>query len=467
MERIRRARCVAWAASLLLPLTFGCGGAADSGDSAEAAATAHGKPIVFEPDLADKVFVMALSNDEHGFDTLVYLAPVGEDGTSKVPAAFLALKPGDLILSPPARSMPDTATKAVMDQLSSWISSPAPDTTPPIPSVMRAGERFATEIAPNASGFARRVREKPVRKRSGSPAALEGWDVYYVATDHADLADVIPETPQDVHYEGPIPADDASSIADFSNRELFNKDGVRLFLNTAKVTQTRMVQTTLRMHSRAVEKLAFNLQDELDFTLEATLDGNGAFQQEVRKTLFTSQFALPVQFVGVVPIAETLKLTIDAHCKVSASGDAKATFGAKVKQRFNIGATFEGGQWTNTSSVEAPHFEAAVPTLTAAGTSTLTCDLTPKFALLFYDVIGPYVSVSPSASLFVMTSGTANPTDGSASAKWKLDAGISGELGLMGNSSLPGMGKISTITGLKDVHMPLFEAHTTVAESAR
>ncbi len=398
------------------------------------------------------IIVIAFTNEVG--DRIDVLEFVSED--PNLPA--LKLKNGDTLVAAPDKLPTAPEVLAFVDQLNAVYGAGPID--------LHDNHTWTAEAAPNRTGFIRVVFE-PAEKKVYEIQGYGPRTMYLMPTQRLQLGSAIPDADA-----GPSPDGGGGTVglqgtldlgnealADFSNKKIFDADGVTLTLSKATLSNHPTVDTSISLQHRAVDTMVFRLQDRLEATLSIALSVASAYDKDVRATLFASQYTLPPQIVGGIPIAETVRFSVDAHCHLSVSGSASVTMGASVSQDFILGASYEKGEWSNLSSVTEPVFTQIGPDVTSSATASFTCELLPRFTLLFYDLVGPYISITPSTGVKV----TANADPNVATLAWELTAGVSGELGVEANRSWPGATLLQSLLGLQDKKVSLFSKQTSLA----
>jgi hypothetical protein len=323
----------------------------------------------------------------------------------------------------------------------------------PIKTTAQDGETVGGQMTWNGLGFVRRAVDVP-QHVVVSTLLLGDVGIKYVETEHVGIGVAIPDTHAgDVTLSSDI--EFGAPLIDLSGRPLWNRDGVSVTLSAAKVTTRPHLETALGMEKGDLKHLRVVLDDALDVQLAVTLGASVSYEKQIDKDLFVFSKTLPPQIIGGVPLVETLRFAIHGHCHVSLSTKTSVTAGVALHESVRLGIEYtpEGG-WTNLSSVAEP---TVVPTLSvtdASGSATFACDLTPKFSFLFYDLAGPYLSITPSAAFYVSPSKRSGEL-----LDLQLDADFRGVLGVDTNGSIPFVGSLLTITQMQNAHLSLFDFH--------
>ena len=321
----------------------------------------------------------------------------------------------------------------------------------PVQATSTAGKPVSGQMTWNALGFTRVVLSEPVHY-DVVPAPIGGatTGVKVVKTKHVGLDVVFVDSgSKEIEFVEDI--DFGAATLDKSGTNLFSQNGMTVSLDKASVTTKPKLRTALSIQNGTIHHLKFELEDDLVANLSIGFGASASYSRDIEKQIFSYSKTLPPQIIGGVPVVETVRLDLNAHCHVGVSAQVNATMGVTLSQHTVLGGDYVDGTWTNTSTVNAPTLTPIFPSWSASTTGNVTCDLTPQFSLLIYDLVGPYVSVTSSASLTL----TASPTS-STLLDWTLDSEFSGTLGVQANPSIPFVASLNQ-TGLKDANMQLFD----------
>ena len=213
-------------------------------------------------------------------------------------------------------------------------------------------------------------------------------------------------------------------------------------LEQARFTSAPTVDTELRVANRQVTYLRLRVQDT--WTLEGTLGTqlNGAANRSVRGTLYRNAVPLPPQQIGPIPLTQTLHVSVEGSCEASTAGQAKLTAGVRSTVNLDVELTYQDGRWTRRAPAPRFGLEAIPPTVVTTADGRLRCTLEPRIDVLFYNLVGPYVSGVAGANLTVdAQAGSASRASGS----WALTGQLSATAGLDGSPQLaqfPGLGQV-------------------------
>jgi hypothetical protein len=153
----------------------------------------------------------------------------------------------------------------------------------------------------------------------------------------------------------------------------------------------------------------------VDFGHEIDVSGPGA-----------SLFSYPFTFVaptplGPLPIVGTANLDVFVGFRAAAGAVASVTTGVTATAELEVGASYDGGQWT---AIADPAFEATFDPIQLGGEAGLVVEAyaRPQVDVVFYGVAGPRIGVEP---LLRFSSTVAPP----GPVQSQLDACIRGDLG--------------------------------------
>lgn len=152
---------------------------------------------------------------------------------------------------------------------------------------------------------------------------------------------------------------------------------------------------------------SFDLSIEMRTSVE--LDRNPAQRETVRRVLRapairaelyeSPPYVLPVQWIGAVPVVETVRFRVVLECDMSMTSEVHADVSLTVRSTAAFGARYRDGAF---QLAESPTF-AAVPALvmTKSGTIAGSCGIRAETGFYFYDVAGPTLALTPYADVAV------------------------------------------------------------------
>ena len=150
----------------------------------------------------------------------------------------------------------------------------------------------------------------------------------------------------------------------------------------------------------------------IDTKTSINLDRNAAYRETLKGsfrappisvTLFeTEPYILPPQWIGFVPVVETVRFRVVLECGVDITSESHAEAGASLKSSASFGARYRNGAWL---PAEKPTFEAT-PTfvMTQRGSVAGSCGIRSEVGFYFYDLAGPTLSVTPYLDFDVQSS---------------------------------------------------------------
>lgn len=191
------------------------------------------------------------------------------------------------------------------------------------------------------------------------------------------------------------------------------------------------VETDLRFAHRKLDHFRLSATADLDAKFEIDIDVKGEgtvtteLTHEVKSTkkkqlIKFPRMRLPPQFVGPVPVYEAIELSVIIGCDFTFKGEVHVRTGLAVSGHFSAGADYGAAGWTKLG--DAPRFKVT-PTFDAvtAGNLEVSCALTPEVGVLFYDMVGPTLSVGPYVSTELDNT--------SGALKWGVYPGVRADLG--------------------------------------
>ena len=171
------------------------------------------------------------------------------------------------------------------------------------------------------------------------------------------------------------------------------------------------VTTSLAIRRGKLERFEAIARGELEASLDVMVDtktnidfdNNHAYEEKLRPylrgtglnvTLWESEpYVMPVQWIGVVPVIETVRVRIEVNCDVAMSAQMHAEASFRLRSAAAFGARFRNGEW---SAAEAPTLDASSSyEMTRKGAFEGRCGLRGEVGFYFYDLAGPTLSLTP------------------------------------------------------------------------
>src|SRR5262249_37944795 len=136
---------------------------------------------------------------------------------------------------------------------------------------------------------------------------------------------------------------------------------------------------------------------DLDVELDATLAATGRLfvNVPISITVFDKRSYF-VDFIGPVPIEETIRFTVSLRCQGYAEPTGTVMAGVGLARGVAAGARSENG---NGSGVASAYSQPRLigPTTGGQQSEGFRCFLRPRVDLYFYDLLGPGIYVEPYA----------------------------------------------------------------------
>ena len=406
-------------------------------------------------------YLMALTDGTDTYDFVIVADAL--DGTNPLNA----LHAGWTLVSPPDPFFTthiDTAQSYPACGYADWLDGLDPAFNPcfgpgttnvvDIHTTTTAGKPATGQMTWNALGFVRSVVGEPQHLTvkeffDGLPR-----NITTIRTEHVGPGVAIPESGGDLELAAGV--DFGAATLDRSGTKLYDADGVTLSLDTASISSRPSIKTSLSMSKGKVHHVKVELDDDFSANLAVTLSAARSYKKDVTQRIFSYSKTLPPLDVAGVPLVETLRLDIDAHCSVDIGASITATAGVALHQHTVLGAEFTDGVWSNVSSVGDPVLTAVPPAIRAKASSTLICEITPVFTLLFYDLAGPSLSATATARMFLWSSAAPDHA-----FDWKIDGEFKGILGIGTNPSIPFVGS-ALAKELAGANVTLFDYSKTI-----
>lgn len=171
------------------------------------------------------------------------------------------------------------------------------------------------------------------------------------------------------------------------------------------------VTTSLAIRHGKLARFEAIARGEIDAALDVVvdsktsldLDKNRLYEEKLRPylrasglslTLWESEpYPLPVQWIGVVPVVETVRVRVEATCDVAMTAEMHAEASFALKSEASFGARFRDGSW---SAADPPVLDASAKLeMTRKDAFEGRCGLRIELGFYFYDLAGPTLSLSP------------------------------------------------------------------------
>lgn len=244
----------------------------------------------------------------------------------------------------------------------------------------------------------------------------------------------------------------------FDPQPIFTNDNLTVQLDSTKTTCSPKFDTALDIRGARLSQLRFVADDIMTIEASVSATAHAEFSRQVTFPLFRNRIPLPPLWIGPVPVEETVDIAVDLSCDLSASGSMTARAGVKVELAYKFGVDYTNGQWHVVAESNEPTLSPIGPSFEATGTARMDCSVVPRVALLFYDVVGPYLSVSPR---LVATANAQQAGLGTTpSVNWSLVGSVHADAGLTGTINVPGAPRLSELfnNGIASAQFNLYNA---------
>ncbi len=129
-----------------------------------------------------------------------------------------------------------------------------------------------------------------------------------------------------------------------------------------------------------------------------------------------------LQFIGGVPVWETVELALALHCDLAFNGEAAGKMFLKVAADGMYGAEYRKDHgWSSIKREPALDPSGSRIEIAQIGTADVKCSLEPQVALLVYDLIGPTLALGPYANVHV----------DEATRSWTMQPGFRADVGVL------------------------------------
>jgi hypothetical protein len=288
------------------------------------------------------------------------------------------------------------------------------------PGDILVGDRQTTPGAKNPYGFIRKVK-----------TVTQQGDQIVVETDFASITDAIQRghVSQQVDFPATTPQGFLSP-KDTGGLAGGQIDVTGTVLNAfsggakAKVSQGHLafnpkMDIGIDIDWFKVKEFHAIASGKLDMALAVELTATAAAKGEVELPVFEAPpYPLPPQFIGPIPVVETLNFSVALVCSLTEQGESSVNVGASSTTSVSLGARYQNGSWSKVAT-ESFSWAPIGPDLTGKVGIEIKCALQPELALMFYDVVGPYLSMGPYAAFSLSV----------PPCEWEIKAGIEGNAG--------------------------------------
>ena len=167
---------------------------------------------------------------------------------------------------------------------------------------------------------------------------------------------------------------------------------------------------TLEATTRGALEASFAVT--VDTKTSIDIDRNQAYRETLKghlrtpaisATLFeTKPYILPAQWIGFVPVIETVRFRVILECDVDLTSQTHADAGATVKTSAALGVRYRDNEW---QPLEKPTFDGkSTFAMTQRGSLVGSCGLRTDVGFFLYDLAGPTLSITPYLDFDVRTS---------------------------------------------------------------
>lgn len=219
-------------------------------------------------------------------------------------------------------------------------------------------------------------------------------------------------------------------------------------LDRAQVHFQPSVDLSIGIRDGQVDRFDANAKGTLEASFSLTvdtrtsidIDRNRAYRETLKKhfrmpaisvTLFeTEPYVLPVQWIGWVPVIETVRFRVLLECDVDVLAQTHLQAGASIKSTAAFGVIYQHGVW---QPMPAATFEGKPRfAMTQSGSVGGQCGVRNEVGFFLYDLAGPTIAVTPYVGFDV--SAGAGGFDFSATPGLRADFG--GRLNVFGHALL-------------------------------
>lgn len=212
---------------------------------------------------------------------------------------------------------------------------------------------------------------------------------------------------------------------DFNNTALIDEADIKVHIDRGSIRFRPSLDTDLQIADGWVSHFHAILRGELSASMGVTITAGRSFTRSFSRTLWQSPVYRATQFVGIVPVVETVRVSLIVSGEARAGTSGTVELGhATATASMEAGATYEEGGWTAVSR-PAITLDARGPSTQVSASAGASLRLGLRVEVKLYDIAGPHLTIGAYARTSV-----ANTTG------WTGRVGVDGVFG--GNVSVLG-----------------------------
>lgn len=211
------------------------------------------------------------------------------------------------------------------------------------------------------------------------------------------------------------------------------KYDVKIGLGGGSFSFTPKISTDVKVKHGELDHLYVAAEGLLEGEVEIDVDvkahgtlattNNGLLQPiRIDRRLAQWPAAHSLQFIGIVPVWETVELSLVLRCDLAFNGEATGKIFLKASADGTYGAEYKNGKgWSKVEKGPTLDPTGSRVEITQIGSADVKCSLEPQVALLVYDLAGPTLAMGPYANVHV----------DEATRAWTLQPGFRADLGVL------------------------------------
>lgn len=242
------------------------------------------------------------------------------------------------------------------------------------------------ELEPSA------LRLLPLANGTSAPSASKGLDISLGPTSITDFH----ATFHDPTGLLPVNDFDVSRTVELTRAEIHFEPSIDLSIamRNGKVD---------RFDATATGTLDASFSLTIDQKASIALDKNAAYRDALKAnfrtppltfTLFeTAPYVLPPQWIGYVPVVETVRFRVVLECDVDLTAELHADLGGSARSTSSFGVSYRNGGF---QALAPPSFQGSSTfAMTKRGSVAGMCGVRSELGFYFYDLAGPTLTVTP------------------------------------------------------------------------
>jgi hypothetical protein len=202
----------------------------------------------------------------------------------------------------------------------------------------------------------------------------------------------------------------------------------KLALN-GQVTLHPYLDFDLAFSGGKVKNFDLIFHGDIDANVALKLTAGGDLSQSFAQTIWQMPPVVLTQFIGPVPLVETISVELVAVGEAHAGLNGTLTLGGlEANAQLSAGAKFDGSQWSPVGS-QSIDVKPIKPSLAVNAHAGASVKLQARVSVRFYDVAGPFLGVGPYAKVDVVSDNFVTPV---ANGRVGVNGDFGGDVSILG-----------------------------------